>query len=498
MANIMAGLELLNMEAVLALLVGTLGGMVIGALPGFSATMGVSLLLPISFGMDTVPALIMLTSIYTSAVYGGSITAILCHTPGTSASAATAIDGYELTKKGRGMEAVGVSTVASCIGGVIGAIALLLIAPPLGRFSLRFGPLEYFFVAFFGCTIISTLAGDNMIKGLFSAVFGLFVGSFGCDALTGIPRYTFGILQMEDGINITPALIGLFSISQIMILTADVLKGKQNILDDPSKKMVGRFLPPWHEFKHCLRPIFVSGVIGTMIGIIPAAGGGIAAFTSYSVAKNSSKDPNFGKGSFEGVAASESANNACAGGALIPMLTLGIPGSAVAAVLLGGLEIHGIVPGATLFTKQAPTVYSILIGYLLCNILMAVFGLLFSKPVAKLTILPIAILIPMIPTLCAVGSYAIRRSFFDVIVMVIFGLLGFLMRKCGFATAPMILGMILSEHLEFYFRRAMILARGDMWNYFLHRPVSIVLAFMVVITFFLPLIKKVVNKKTAV
>lgn len=499
LTNIMEGLGLAcTGGSLLGLVVGVAGGMIVGALPGFSATMGVALLLPLTFGMENIPAMIMLTAMYTAAVYGGSITAIMCHTPGTAASAATAIDGYELTKKGRGLEAVGVSTLASMIGGVIGAIALLFIAPALGAFSLKFAALEYFLVAAFGITIIGTLAGDNMAKGLFSGVLGLWLGCFGCDALTGVPRFTFGLMQLEDGISTVPAMIGLFSISQVMILAYDARKGKKNVLDDPSKKMSGRLLPPWKELKPCLPHILRSGILGTVIGIVPAAGGGIASWTGYSIGRSTTKHPEeYGNGSFEGVAASEAGNNAAAGGALIPMFTLGIPGSSVAAVLLGGLMIHGIVPGASLFTKNGPMIYAILIGYLLSNILMAIFGFACSKWVAKLTVLPIAIMAPMIVALCAVGSFAIRKSFFDVILMVIFGILGFMMRKAGFATAPMVLGLILSDTLESYFRRALILARGDLWSYFLSRPISIVLALAIIVSFMLPWFTKIYKRNKA-
>lgn len=494
--NITVGLSLLlSLESLIGLLLGTLGGMVVGALPGFSATMGVALLLPLTFGMEPIAAMVMLTAMYTSAVYGGSITAIMCHTPGTAASAATAIDGYELTKKGRGLEAVGVSTLASCIGGMIGAVALLFIAPALGAFSLKFAALEYFLVAAFGITIIGTLAGDNMAKGLFSGVLGLWLGCWGCDALTGVPRFTFGLMPLEDGIQTVPAMIGLFSVSQVMMLAFDARKGKKNVLDDPSKEMTGHILPPWNELKDCVPHMIRSGVLGTVIGIVPAAGGGIASWTGYSIGRSTTKHPEtYGNGSFEGVAASEAGNNAAAGGALIPMFTLGIPGSSVAAVLLGGLMIHGIVPGATLFTKSGPKIYAILLGYLAANILMAIFGFLCSRQVAKLTVLPIAIMAPMIVALCAIGSYSIRKSFFDVVLMICFGLLGFLLRKTGFATAPMVLGLILSDHLESYYRRAMILARGDMWHYFLSRPISIVLAIAIVCSFALPFIAKRTKK----
>ena len=501
LANIMAGAQnLLTLDAVLALVAGTVGGMVIGALPGFSAAMGVSLLIPITYGMNPVAALTMLVAMYTSAIYGGSITAILCHTPGTPASAATAIDGYQLTKKGRGMEAMGVATFGSALGGTVSAIAMLLIAPALGAFSLKFSVLEYFLLAVFGLTGIASLAGDSVIKGLFSGVMGLALGCVGLDAITGVPRMTLGVIQLEDGINFVPALIGLFSISQVMSLAWDVYHGKKgSVIEDQENLKKSRRLPPWKEMKTLFPTMGRCSIVGTIVGIVPAAGAGVSSWICYSLGKRFSKHPEeFGHGALEGVASCETGNNAATGGALIPLITLGLPGSSVAAILLGGMMIHGLTPGASMFTEHAPTTYAIMIGFLIANILMGVIGMFAAKYIARVSTVPMGLLGPVIVALATAGTFAIRNNMFDVYVMLAFGLIGFVLKKCGFAAPPMILGMVLSEICENNWRRAVILAnaKGGMLQYFMGRPIAIVLAILIVISLFSPILMNYVNKKS--
>ena len=501
LANIMAGAQnLLTLDAVLALVAGTVGGMVIGALPGFSAAMGVSLLIPITYGMNPVAALTLLVAMYTSAIYGGSITAILCHTPGTPASAATAIDGYQLTKKGRGMEAMGVATFGSALGGTVSAIAMLLIAPALGAFSLKFSVLEYFLLAVFGLTVIASLAGDSVIKGLFSGVMGLALGCVSLDAITGVPRMTLGVIQLEDGINFVPALIGLFSISQVMSLAWDVYHGKKgSVIEDQENLKKSRRLPPWKEMKTLFPTMGRCSIVGTIVGIVPAAGAGVSSWICYSLGKRFSKHPEeFGHGALEGVASCETGNNAATGGALIPLITLGLPGSSVAAILLGGMMIHGLTPGASMFTEHAPTTYAIMIGFLIANILMGVIGMFAAKYIARVSTVPMGLLGPVIVALATAGTFAIRNNMFDVYVMLVFGLIGFVLKKCGFAAPPMILGMVLSEICENNWRRAVILAnaKGGMLQYFMGRPIAIVLAILIVISLFSPILMNYVNKKS--
>ncbi len=458
----------------LAIVAGVFAGLLIGGLPGLTANLGVALLLPVTFGMDVAPALLMLSSLYTAAIYGGSFAAILLHTPGTSASAATAIDGFALTQRGEFNKALRIATFSSVVGGVVSALALLLIAPPLSRLSLAFGPSEYFMLAVFGLTVIGTLASGNMVKGLIAGVAGLWLSTVGADLDSGFPRYTFGIFALLSGINFVPAVIGLFSMSQALLMCEEALKSIQQEQVDARERW--RFLPRLAELKRISPTMARSSVIGVLVGILPGAGGDIGSWVSYNEAKRFSKTPDeFGKGSIIGISASETANNAVTGSSLIPLLTLGIPGSATAAILLGALIIHGLLPGRTLFTDHADVTYTVIFGFLLANVVMGIVGMSIGRYMAKLARLPNYVLIPMIIALSVVGSYSLGNNFFDVQTMLIFGLLGYLMRKGGFPPAPMILGLILGPIAETGFRQSVVLARGNVVEYILSSPISLVL-----------------------
>lgn len=496
--------NLISIESLMALVLGVVGGMIIGALPGLNATMAISLLIPITYSMAPHAAFIMMMAVYTSAFYGGSLTAILIHTPGTPSSAATAGDGYALTKKGRGLEAMGMSTVASMFGGAVSGVALLTLAPLLGKISLMFSAPEYFLIVILGLSIIGGLGGGSMIKGFLMGCFGLFLGTIGTDGLTGQLRFTFGIDGLYAGISTVPALIGLFSISQALILSEKYLDFKNGIhrtLDDNSMK--GKFLP---SFKEMLRlgPNFIrSAIIGVVVGILPGAGGDIGAWFAYSQAKKASKHPEeFGDGSLEAICASETANNAVTGGSIIPLITLGIPGSTVAAVLLGALILHGLTPGQSMFTKNITTTYTIIIGFIIANIMMGLIGIVICRQVVKITKVSDAILIPVIVVLSTIGSYSINNRFSDVYLMLIFGLIGYLCRKLDLPTAPIILGMLLEATGESGFKNAILMSKGQpVILYYLQRPASLVLLVLIFLTVVVPIIsmamKAVKSRKTA-
>lgn len=496
--------NLISIESLMALVLGVVGGMIIGALPGLNATMAISLLIPITYSMAPHAAFIMMMAVYTSAFYGGSLTAILIHTPGTPSSAATAGDGYALTKKGRGLEAMGMSTVASMFGGAVSGVALLTLAPLLGKISLMFSAPEYFLIVILGLSIIGGLGGGSMIKGFLMGCFGLFLGTIGTDGLTGQLRFTFGIDGLFAGISTVPALIGLFSISQALVLSEKYLDFKNGIhrtLDDNSMK--GKFLP---SFKEMLRlgPNFIrSAIIGVVVGILPGAGGDIGAWFAYSQAKKASKHPEeFGDGSLEAICASETANNAVTGGSIIPLITLGIPGSTVAAVLLGALILHGLTPGQSMFTKNITTTYTIIIGFILANIMMGLIGIVICRQVVKITKVSDAILIPVIVVLSTIGSYSINNRFSDVYLMLIFGLIGYLCRKLDLPTAPIILGMLLEATGESGFKNAILMSKGQpVILYYLQRPASLVLLVLIFLTVVVPIIsmamKAVKSRKTA-
>lgn len=485
--------HLFSFQTIVAMFIGVVGGIIIGALPGLSSTMAVALLVPVTFSMEPVAGLVMLTAIYTSATYGGSLSAILIHTPGTPASAATALDGYQLTKQGKAAKAIGIATISSMIGGFISGLALLFLAPPLAKISLMFSAPEYFLLAIFGLTIIGSLSAGSMLKGLASGVIGLLIGTIGIDIITGYPRYTFGSVSLESGVSLIPALIGLFSLSQVLIMLEQKVFSRQESIKE---QLLGKVLPTIEEFKRIFATILRSSGLGVLVGILPGAGGDVGSWIGYNEAKRFSKrKEEFGKGSIEGLAGSETANNAVTGGALIPLMTLGIPGSSTTAVLLGGLMIQGLVPGNELFSTNAHYSYAIIIGFIIANILMGIVGLLGAKYFIKVLNVPQNILIPIIIIFCVVGSYAINHNVFDIWVMLIFGIMGYLLRKSGFSTAPVILGMILGPIAEKSLGQAIVMAQGNFFSYLLSRPISVIFMILIVLAIISPLVLNAIKRK---
>ena len=353
------------------LIIGVVGGIIIGALPGLTATMGVAILLPFTFGMEPVTGLIMLVGIYIGAIYGGSISAILLNTPGTPASAATCIDGFPLVKKGMATKALSVSTIASAIGGLISCAALVTISPLLAKFALKFSSPEYFAFALFGLTIIASISSGNFLKGILAGVVGLLISTVGMDAITSYPRYTFDVVDLLNGFSVIPVLIGLFAVSEVLSQIESLLGEKEISTEQVKDKNYMNL----KELKHCMPTIFKSGVLGTIIGAIPGAGADISAFICYNEAKRTNPNEKFGEGSLIGIAAPESGNNGVTGGALVPLLTLGVPGDAVAAVLLGALIIQGLTPGPLLFEQNPEVVYGLFSAMIIGNILLLVIGL---------------------------------------------------------------------------------------------------------------------------
>lgn len=476
--------NVLTPMALLTLLLGTLAGMTVGSLPGLSSTMGVALCIPITFNMPPELALILLGAVYVSSVYGGSVTAILLRTPGTDASIATALDGYPLAEAGRGGEALGMATLASLFGGLFSVVVLIAIAPPLSTVALAFGPQEYTVLAIFGLVTIVGVASDRPLKGVLSAAVGLVLACVGLDAFTGVQRFTFGHSELFEGVPLLPVLIGLFSVSQAFNLCVPAGGG---VLAGKEQKLKGRSLPLWHDIRRSLRTMFRSSVIGSMVGILPGAGTSIASFISYNEARRHSPTPErFGKGELEGVAASESANNAVTGGTLIPTLTLGIPGNAVTAVFVGGLTIHGMIPGPSLFTDHAETTYTLILSLLFANVLFAVLGLWLCRYLVVVTKVPGAVLGPMILVFSVIGTYALRNEVFDVWLAVAFGVVGFFMERWRYPGAPLVIALILGPILEVNFRRSMQISHWDLTTFFT-RPLSLTLCVLVVLALAFPL-----------
>ena len=460
--------ELMNPGVLLAILAGTVVGIIVGAMPGLTATMAVALLIPVTFGMQPLVGLALMGGVYSGGMYGGAISAILLSTPGTPAAAATAFDGYPMTKQGKGGTALTVATWASFWGGIISTVALLLMAPALAKFSLRFGPPEYFVLAIMGLSSIVTLTKGSMVKGLISGFLGLVLATVGMDPISGYMRFTFDIVDLYDGIPFMPALIGLFSVSQILDLTAET-----HIVDDLSDTIASI---KRSRLPKGLGPTITKGsIIGTIVGMLPGAGATISAFISYNFAKQSSRDSDtFGKGNPKGVAASESANNGCVGGSLIPLLTLGIPGNSVAAALMGGLLIQGLIPGPELFSKYGAMTYGFILSLFLANVIFLVLGLYLAPYFAKVTTTPNALLIPGIAILSVIGTYAINNNMFDVWLMFGFGVAGYFLEKGGFSTGALVLGLILGPIAELGFGQSLIMAAGSPMVFF-ERPLCLLL-----------------------
>lgn len=488
--------NLCTWDVLLGLIIGIGAGMIIGIIPGLGGSIGCALLIPLSYAMEPTGAIAMMLALYTTSTYGGSFSAILLHTPGTAASAATSDDGYALTKQGRALEAIGWSTVSSCIGGVFSGFILLLVSPPLARMAVQFNDPEKFFIALFGITIIGSLAGRDVIKGLISGLLGMMIGCVGMDEAMGAMRYVFGINDLTAGINTMPVLIGLFSIAQIMVMCENRSKVNALLIDGDIPPLSGQFIPPFNQIWKQKWNILRSSVIGTLVGILPGAGANIGCWVSYNEAKRVSKNPSeFGKGSIDGIVASEAANNAVTGGAFVPLLTLSVPGSPVAAVVLSALLLQGLQPGNKLFTTQGGITYSIIIAFILSNILMGFFGALIVKHMAAIIKCPVSVLAPSIAVMSILGVYAMNLRMFHILLLLIFGMISFFMRKLDIPVAPMMLGHILGPMAEASFVRCITLAKGqNMFVYFCSRPICIIMMVLIVLSIFAPVIGAAIGK----
>jgi putative tricarboxylic transport membrane protein len=482
LSNLGDGLAfVLGVVPILTITLGVAMGIVAGATPGLSPSMGVALLVPFTYAMSPTLALILLVAIYIAANYGGSITAVTINAPGTPSSVVTAFDGYPLTKKGKPGMALGVSLVSSTVGGIIGTLILIFFSGPLARFALKFHPAEYFALAIFGLTTVASLGGKNWIKAFIAAMFGLLLNTIGIDPISGVSRFTFGISFLYDGFALIPALIGLFALSEIF---------KQLESGDFSSQQVESGKQEWPTagaYWKLKNTIMRSSFMGTIIGIFPGAGATIAAFISYDVAKRVSKHPEeFGHGSMEGVAAAEGANSSSVGGALIPLLTLGIPGSASTAVLIGALMIHDLTPGPQLFISNPDIIYGLLASLLLANIILLALGFFGSRLWIKVTTIPKTVLFPLIFAVSIIGSFAVRNSFFDVAACLAFGVFGWILRRYNYPVAPIILGMVLGNIAETNFIRAIMMGG---WTVFFTRPLSLGMLVVAAASFAVPLIQ---------
>ena len=484
--------DVLQFKNLLASMAGVFFGLFIGATPGLTISLGMVLLLPLTFALSPVTAFCMLLGLYSSGFTGGSISAILLNIPGTPSAAATAIDGHAMAKKGRGGEAIGIAVTASFFGGMFSLVCLVLIAPTIAKLALRFGAPELFALVLLGLTLICSFGQKSIVKGMIAGVIGLIFMTVGLDPMVGTPRFTFNSIDLQAGISFLPALIGLFAIPQII---SGIISGVRVIPSYHGK--VAGFFPKIKNLLKLSKSMILGALIGTGVGAIPGAGGPIAVFLSYDYASRFSKNRSeFGNGTPEGVAAPESANNGVAGGAMIPMLTLGIPGDPITAILLGALMIQGLTPGPLLFENNGQFVYSIFWAFLVANVLTLLLTFATIKLWVRIHQVPSRILLPIITILCIIGSFSLRNTFFDTGVMLFFGVIGYLMNKFRFPVVPLLLAIILGPALEEHLRMSLIISQGDYSIFFTH-PISLTFLLMAFFSFILPIIGPVLFKKRA-
>ncbi len=449
-----------TVENVLILGLGVVIGTIVGAIPGMTTPMAVTLTLPFTFTMQPVTGILLLLGVYKGGIYGGSITAILINAPGTPAASCTALDGYPMARRGEARRALDIALYASCVADFISNISLILFAGILASFALRFGPPEVFTLILFALTIIAGVSGNQLLKGLGSACLGLLLATVGLDLVYGTNRFVFGDFNLMGGLAFIPVLIGLFALPEIINYYT---RGETRTEHSPLAGLGATF----QDFMRCFKTIIRGSVIGVILGAIPGIGGAPSAFLSYAEAKRTSKNgDNFGKGELEGVAAAESGNNGVAGATLIPLLALGIPGDIITAIILGAFMIHGLRPGPLMFQENIDLIYALFIGIMLSSIYLLIVGKISIKLISRIADIPHRILFPVVFVLCVFGAYAVNNSMFDVTVMFIMGAVGFAMLKLQIPAAPFLIAFILGPMLEDNFRQALLISRGDVSIFF--------------------------------
>lgn len=450
-----------NVQVLLMTLLGAAGGILLGAVPGMTATMGVALLIPFSFGMELIPSIGLLLGIYCGGMYGGSISAILIHAPGTPAAAATLLDGYPMCQKGEAGKALSIAMFSSFVGGVIGALVMTFLSPVIADMAMSFGPGEMFMLAVFGLSVIVAISGKSIAKGLVSAFFGMLMCTVGLDPTNGIPRFiTYSDTGLLEGFQFIPTLIGLFAVAEVIAGVERIINGEEK--QERSNEKITNVLPDLKTIRQIWPNILSGGLIGTFIGAIPGAGGDIAVFVSYGFNKSVSKHPElWGTGIPNGVASTESANNGCSGGAMIPLLSLGVPGDSVTAILLGAFIMKGIQPGPMMYISELPTVYKVFAALMLANLAMLIVGCAGVRFFAKIVSVEKKMLYPIILVVSLLGAFSINKNVFDVGVCVVFGIIGWLMNKYEFPLSPILLALILGPMCEKNFVRFMNIQKGN-------------------------------------
>ena len=465
-----------NWQTILGMVAGNAVGIVFGAIPGFTGVMAIAILLPFTFSLNTTTGIVMLFSCFCGGCFGGSITAILIGTPGAPEAAPTVFDGYPLALKGKSGKAITIAAISSCIGGMISSILLLLFSPTVAKWTLNFAPPEYFMLGIFGISVIAGLNEGNLIIGIISGIVGVMLSLIGMDAQSGVTRFTFGNLHLYSGLNLSPIILGVFALNRIFKSFSAKGSGQ-----DSQHVKLSRDRLSFKEFRSCGGSIMRGTVVGSIIGAIPAAGAAIASFISYNLEKVFCRNrEKLGSGIIEGVAAPEAANNAVTGTSLIPLLTLGIPGSGGAATLLGAFMMHGLSPGPFLFKNNGQTIYAIILGFIITNLVMLLVVKVFLGGFVQVSRIPETALVSVLFVICFAGAFCNSTSVFDVLVAVITGVVAYLLTTLGVPMIPMILGFILGPTIEKNFRNALIMSDGS-YLIFIRRPICIILIMLTVI-----------------
>jgi putative tricarboxylic transport membrane protein len=463
--------------------IGVFVGTFIGVLPGLGPTATIAMLMPVTIGIPSVSAIIMLAGIYYGAMYGGSTTSILVNIPGESASVVTCIDGYQMARQGRAGPALGISAFGSFIAGTAGVIGLAILAPSLANIALDFGAPDYFSLMILGMTLLIYLGSGSILKALITAGFGIVLGCVGQDPILGNPRLTYGIEALWDGIGFVPVIMGLFGISEVLLNVEKVQEERDVYVTE-----IKGLLPSREDWRRSAKPIARGSIVGFFLGVLPGGGAIIASFASYAIEKKFSRHPEtFGKGAIEGVAGPESANNAATMGAMVPLLTLGIPANVTIALLLAALMIHGTPPGPLLITNHPELFWGVVISMFVGNLMLLTLNLPLIGMWVKLLKVPYRILFPLIILFCLVGAYSVENTRSDVVLMLLFGCLGYLMRKYEYEGAPLVLAYILGPILENSLRQSLMLSHGK-FDIFIRRPISLTCLLLAFVFLFIPLI----------
>ena len=475
---------------VMMAIAGVLVGILIGALPGVGPPSGVAMLLPLTFGMDPTSGIIMLAALYAGTMYGGTITAVLINTPGESASVVTCLDGYQMALQGRAGPALGIAAIASFIAGTIGVVLLMLVSPLLARWALSFGPPETFALMLLGLTTCTLLTGEDALKGYISMALGLVLAMVGYDIISGDARFGFGIPEMMDGVDFLPVAIGLFGLGEVLA----GIEGGGKTQVAKARLALRDVLPSMADWARSRWAIVRGTAIGFAIGVLPGSGPTVASFLAYTVEKKVSKTPQaFGKGAIEGVAGPESANNAAATAAMVPMLTLGIPGSATTAIMLGGLMMWGLRPGPMLFEKNPQFVWGLIASQYIANVLLLILSTLCIPLFVRAVRMPYSILMPLIVVFCITGAYSLKNNLWDVGQMLVFGVIGYLMKKLGYSPAALVLALVLGPLAERALRQSLIISDAGIGILFL-RPISATLTIAALIVIAVPVVRAVLAR----